>query len=164
MNMKTTFCLLVATLILTGCKPQPDARIPKLEERIVFLEDKAAKDAEHMGRLLELMQKDIVTSQSNFQASVDKFVAAGGNEGVIQNINVRVAQIEWQLASNTPARTAVRRVTAAVPTATMNAYGVPQTVYNQIASDAAKEWPGDYTMQNYEIRNQTEAWLKLNGR
>jgi hypothetical protein len=162
--MKTTFCILVATLILTGCKPKPDARISNLEDRIAFLEDKALKDGENVGRMLEIMQKDIIASQSNFQASVDKFVSASGNEGVLQNINVRVAQIEWQLASNSPARPSVRRAAVPVSTVAVKANGVPAAVQQQIAADARRDWPTDYKMQEYVIESQTEAWLKLHGR
>ena len=39
--------------------------------------------------------------------------------------------------------------------------GVPLTIYNAIAAAAAKEWPGNYEMQLYEIKNQLEAYKKL---
>jgi TPR repeat protein len=39
--------------------------------------------------------------------------------------------------------------------------GVPLTIYNAIAADAAKEWPGDYDMQVYVIKTQIEAYKKL---
>jgi TPR repeat protein len=39
--------------------------------------------------------------------------------------------------------------------------GVPLSIYNAIATAAAKEWPGDYEMQAYVIKNQIEAFKKL---
>ena len=39
--------------------------------------------------------------------------------------------------------------------------GVPLTFYNAIATDAAKEWPGDYKMQVYVIKTQLEAYKQL---
>lgn len=39
--------------------------------------------------------------------------------------------------------------------------GVPISIYNQIAANAAAEWPNDYKMQVFEIDRQTEAYKKL---
>ncbi len=39
--------------------------------------------------------------------------------------------------------------------------GVPLSIYNQIAADAAKDWPGDYTMQSWRISRQIEDYRKL---
>jgi TPR repeat protein len=39
--------------------------------------------------------------------------------------------------------------------------GVPLTIYNSIAAEAAKEWPSDYQMQVYVIKTQLEAYKKL---
>jgi len=40
--------------------------------------------------------------------------------------------------------------------------GVPLSVWNQIAASAAAEWPGNFSMQSYEVNHQVEAWQKLN--
>lgn len=53
----------------------------------------------------------------------------------------------------------VTPIARAVPQAMRD--GVPVAVYNQIATDATKEWPGNYNMQAYEIKNQIEAYRKL---
>jgi len=47
------------------------------------------------------------------------------------------------------------------PSAYATKDGVPIATYNQIAADAAREWPGDYDMQAYEIKKQVEAYLSL---
>lgn len=39
--------------------------------------------------------------------------------------------------------------------------GVPIAIYNQIASEAAKDWPKNFSMQEFEINRQIEAYLKL---
>lgn len=39
--------------------------------------------------------------------------------------------------------------------------GVPLAVYNQIAADAERDWPGNYEMQEFRIKNQIEAYKKL---
>ena len=36
-----------------------------------------------------------------------------------------------------------------------------KTVAGEIQAAAEKEWPGNYTMQAFEVRKQTEAWQKL---
>jgi len=46
------------------------------------------------------------------------------------------------------------------PSATKN--GVPLAIYNQIAADARQRYPTDFEMQDFVIRQQCEAWLKLN--
>jgi hypothetical protein len=38
---------------------------------------------------------------------------------------------------------------------------MPADVAAQIRANAERQWPGDYTMQESEIRWQTEAWHKL---
>jgi hypothetical protein len=47
------------------------------------------------------------------------------------------------------------------PSAYATKDGVPITVYNQIAADAAREWPNDYDMQAFRIKQQIEAYRKL---
>jgi hypothetical protein len=39
--------------------------------------------------------------------------------------------------------------------------GIPTSVYNSIASDAARHWPGDYEMQEFQIKNQVAAYKRL---
>ena len=41
--------------------------------------------------------------------------------------------------------------------------GVPANVAAQIRSAAEEHWGTDYEMVNWQIKNETEAWLKLNG-
>jgi hypothetical protein len=40
--------------------------------------------------------------------------------------------------------------------------GIPTNVYAQITAAAEKEWPGDFTMQRYEVNKQVADWKKLN--
>ncbi len=39
--------------------------------------------------------------------------------------------------------------------------GVPLTIYNAIAAGAVQKWPGNYEMQEYEIKNQIESYKNL---
>lgn len=39
--------------------------------------------------------------------------------------------------------------------------GIPPDVYNTIAANSAAKWPGNYEMQVYEIKQQTEAYRTL---
>ena len=39
--------------------------------------------------------------------------------------------------------------------------GVPLTIYNAIAARAVQKWPGNYEMQEYEIKNQIESYKNL---
>jgi hypothetical protein len=39
--------------------------------------------------------------------------------------------------------------------------GVPSSIYDGIAAKAAQDWPGNFEMQEYQIKNQVEAYQKL---
>ena len=39
--------------------------------------------------------------------------------------------------------------------------GVPISVYNDIAAEAARDWPKDYSMQDWQIKREIEAYKKL---
>lgn len=41
------------------------------------------------------------------------------------------------------------------------AFAIPGNINNQIKADAKLEWPNDYQMQAYEIKNQSNAYTSL---
>lgn len=56
-----------------------------------------------------------------------------------------------------------RQPTVVQPSTATDGYkeGIPLSIYNQIAIKAAKEWPEDYSQQEYTIRHEVEAYKKL---
>lgn len=47
------------------------------------------------------------------------------------------------------------------PGISIDHYGVPEPVYNQIIVEAQKHWPTDFEMQEFEIKNQIAAYRRL---
>lgn len=41
---------------------------------------------------------------------------------------------------------------------------MPWKLSNDIRDRAAIEWPDDYTMQEYETKQQVAAWIQINGK
>lgn len=58
------------------------------------------------------------------------------------------------------------RIVANVSPPTQASHYTPSetSVIARIRAAAEAKWPGDYNMQEYEIKKQTESWKRLNGR
>lgn len=76
----------------------------------------------------------------------------------VANTNIHRPLAPVGYYANPYAATAQPRVATPQP---RSKAGVPENIYNQIASAAAKDHPGDYSTQEYVIRRQIEAYQKL---
>lgn len=146
--MKTIIALLTA-ILLCGCSEQkPDPRIAELQTSLADLR-------QHVGELREQQDKDFAAYTNHLNQMVTLFTKAQKQMEVVQS------GMQQLLAMTNSPIPVVQKVARAVnPNQTKN--GVPITVYNQIASDAAKQWPNNYEMQEFQIKNQIESWTKLN--
>jgi hypothetical protein len=143
---------LVGMLLFSmGCEDARDAKISKLEQKVSQLEVQAKRIGEGFTNVMEIVQ----TSNTNTLRSLSNMMAAAQ----ISNI-----EMQWFMDDLRNTLTNTAR-TPAAPPAQRPVYmrsGVPVIVYNQIAAAAAREWPGDYNMQEFTIRTQIESYRKLN--
>lgn len=143
--MKTILLLLVLAL-LCGCERKNieliklKSEVESLKSEVVFLK----------ADIVYLMESD--TNTMNMFGVYNKtfdHIEAG-----VRELGGRVSAIEsnpvWA-ADSPPARSTSRAMKS----------GVPIAVYNQIAAEAVKKWPGKYDMQVWEIEQQTSAYQKL---
>ena len=154
-TMKTIVIALSLATLLCGCG-KPDPRISKIEARLDSIETEQAAIREAISQnhidatnALDLSESNVhqVTQLIDY---IYKIVAAE------TNLDMRVSNLE-SVRSKTPAQFPSR---PAVQPSSVSGQ-MPANVAAQIQSDAKKEWPGDYRMQVYYIKTQTEAWQKL---
>ena len=87
----------------------------------------------------------------------------------LDDIELRLEGIERRFAPGVLTNARVSAFVPFVKTPTANAPavkpilkdGVPIEIYNQIAANAAKKYPTDYSVQEYDIRREIEAYKKL---
>jgi outer membrane murein-binding lipoprotein Lpp len=148
--MKTILTILICA-VLCGCTQQkPDPRIQELvtqraalESRIVQLEADNHQLREDVA-LNQKHLKQIGMSLSNAMPLVE---------------SIQLSMIHLMKLTNS-AIPSVQKVSRAVnPGPTKE--GIPAAIYKQIADEAAKDYPGDYTTQSYVIKNQIESYKKL---
>lgn len=144
-----TILVLIAVVIVCGCtKQKPDPRIAELQASLDDLR-------QHVGELREQQDKDFSAYTNHLNTLMVFF------ESVQPRLEEMQGGMQRLMAMTNSPVPVVQKVARAVnPNQTKN--GVPISVYNQIASDAAKRWPNNYEMQEFQINNQIESWLKLN--
>jgi hypothetical protein len=155
-NLSAHLCVLCASafiFLICGCGPDPrDARIEKLEKQVTSLEENEENIQTNLHDVLHAEMDSATAMKTNLDAINFKLSVLQFNYGEISN---RIAE-QNSAALPTPARAGTA---GPVTTATKN--GVPISVYNQIAADAAREWPESYSMQVAVIEHECETWLKL---
>lgn len=156
-----TICLAAICLTaLCGCNQEPDSRIVKYEQRITALES----------NITELYQRNENRRQAQIEANsiVSNLLATlkdycQSNSVIELEQTFIMLQTQQQLDGLQSAVSNYFSTKGARLSATRPAPGVmPANVAAQIRSSAAQKWPGDYDMQSYEIKKQTEAWYQLN--
>lgn len=162
--MKMPLVIIGAMLFAIGCSQKPDARdakIAKLEARVLEIESRYQGLTDSLTNLFDVvhqMNADVKRSMSEI------------NRGMSELMELALKQrddLQASLTNPPPKQFAAPRYVPAQPQPVIRpSYvatrdGVPLAIYNQIAADAAKEWPSDYQMQAYTIKNQVEAYRKL---
>lgn len=144
--------------LLAGCSggDQSSEKIGRLERRVAQLEeDQALALADLKKTVLESMREAHVLVQAMTNA---QFQYEGHLMAEIKNqVGLQVARLD--AARSAPGGVTQRAVARPVPVATKA--GIPAEVYDQIAADAAKKWPGNFEMQEYTIKGQVESYLNL---
>ena len=154
--MKALIAIL-CTLLLYGCyqKPVSDPRISKLEISAVELTGRMEKaeqvNAEQnklVRELIDLIKANNATN-NELMTSMGLTLALHVGDQSIHRTNITV------LARPATAGTKPVPVTGGMTR------GIPNQIYQGIYSAAEKKWTGNYEMQEYEIKNQIEAYRKL---
>ena len=161
------FVTVAAMLIASGCSHKPDARddkIAKLEARLSEIESRYQALHTKVTNLVEI----VVRMTDEDRLGLDKLMALTVTMDEKQKEAQRLfGEFQAALANRSAKQAAAPRPFAAPPQPMARANqgptrdGVPLAIYNQIAADAISEWPGNYRMQVYSIKNQVEAYRKL---
>ena len=156
--MKTVLILLATAALLCGCqKAAPDPRIAKLEARISLLESNQLVDQEQINNALSLGETNVLKTHA----------LIGGVRKLMEGESELDQRLFW--LENPVNKTGNHSAdynsrlhidpTTGLPYPETNT--MPAEVTAQIRAAAEREWPNDYDMQVFEIKNQTEAWQKL---
>lgn len=164
--------LWIACSFFVGCNRKDaelERRVQKLEEKVSGTLDAQLhlidmlrdRDSNSMWGLTNLVLKmsEAHRADADFQDGVVKFM-----DDFERRVRVFAAdELERQLQARAAQFKAGARPVAPAPGRPAEAVrdGVPLAVWNQIANEAAAKWPGNFEMQEYTIRNQIEAWRKI---
>lgn len=155
-KMKTALLLTITVTVLCGCKPQQnfEQRFWDLEHRCAQLENQNTNLLQQLGALAASLQS---TNAAHGAAIAD-------SEFRISNLVSELNRLDDMMRTNLPAVRYQMAVQAAVPqkAATALKNGVPAEVYKTIRAEAALRYPTDWDMQEFVVRQQIEAWQKLN--
>lgn len=100
-------------------------------------------------------------------------VIATNNSALLLELQFGQGTLKWRLdmleekLTNRPPLKYVFTTNAALAHASAEAQsgklkdGIPQNIHAEITAEAQRHWPRDYEMQDYQIRNQIEAYKKL---
>ena len=165
--MKIVFAAAIgACAIGVGCQQKEDPRITQLEARIARLE-----------RSVDVVvTNDLPNIKEKFTMTFDTFDTVSGGMKTIQKAierqtafdiemateSSRISQVvsNWIISEN--ARKPARISNASEPQSQLATKGgMPAAVYDSIAASAAEKWPGNFAMQEYEIKNQVKSYKAL---
>lgn len=164
--MKNKLIWLVLILaVCGGCgKTKPDkteARIADLEHEIVLLGSAQQAESKNVAALIGCVSElntNIMSFSNYFDLLRDAmFIGLAKNSLAIDDLSNNMARITVK-----PAQYSSRPVSA--PAVQKTKDGIPIDVYNGILAYARKEYPTDFHMQAFVIKDQTEAWIKINGK
>jgi hypothetical protein len=162
--MKALACTLALfALLVAGCSPKPDPR----DARIAKLE----KEVERLYSVIEQNDAEMMTLLTNQFTKIGEKTAAvisDQTSTVLRVFDAELEDIRLQL-TNTAALASAAFSRQAAPVTRQQVggalrEGIPLSVYNRIASDAARDWPNDFRMQSHEIDKQVAAYKTLAAR
>lgn len=167
--MKNLLCLFLSCVVLialAGCRqsPAPGPRIAKLEDQWANLSLQLLEQEKQIAAQTAALREMSGAIRTNREFSLE----------LIGGIGTALTDLEWQarrhfedtVIHRTNAVVATRYapapVTKAKPTTEANTQGVPASVYKSIRTFAAERYPTDFDMQEYVVRQQIDAYRKLN--
>lgn len=158
---------LLAALLGAGCSDRDAARrIDRLEQQVAELHaERAERNQKFDKRMayLDEFAKQLAAEARDSTKRVER-EASAIDPAWRTEMQIEVAaqfEVFARTNLNKPGQLAARPAQAARPDAAKR--GVPAGVYDQIAAEAARKWPGNFEMQEYTIGNQIEAYQKLQG-
>ena len=154
--------LFIVTLIC-GCTQKQnadprDAQIAQLQATIKNLESKVA----NLTTQTELNTSNFVTGSQGVLSCISNLTVVYEFQSVISK------RLEKHIADHTihrtnqPAALAGTSSQPATKTVSAKRNVLTDAVLAEIKRKAQLEWPGDYSMQAYEIKKQTEAFQRMN--
>lgn len=171
--MKTLLIMVCLVAMVCGCSDSK--KVAALEKRVSELERKqlvvlegldnmqvsqSNETAKLVVKTTELFQNyarsQKADSDRNLETMLDAIKSDVATE-VKRSLDALRAQAGQRVASAPAAR-------PAQPNQGQTRQGIPLDVYNQIAADVAKEWPGNFSMQKILIDGQVEDYKKLHSR
>ena len=155
-------CLAGICLVATGCG-KPDPRTSKYEQRITALESNIT-ELYQRNENRRAQYREVYDFATNTASILNSMTESNGIVTILTTSSIeheiKIATLERMLTNffNSQNVKLQPRPIARTPQPTV----MPASVAAQIRAGAEKAWPGDYRMQAYEIKQQTEAWYKLN--
>lgn len=166
-----TLTISALAVLLCGCNGAAERKAAEQERRIGQLE---AKLQEIYGVLEKVADRNehtlvLLTNSASISDRIEQSTAVFHRrvldfmEGEERRVTDIVSVELERLLQARAAALAKGRVPAPVAKAAeATRDGVPVSIWNEIAATAAKKWPGNFRMQDFDIREQVEAWQKLN--
>lgn len=165
-----TLCTLIAALLLAGCsQPKDRAEITALKSELAVLREDHTKLRKEFNDQVNL----IIGLLDELKKGIDaagEFGASGGRLQVRLNteFSERISALEARTnyvvvtGMNTVGVAPVSRTAMKPKPGSALQQGIPREVFERINTAAARDWPNDFTMQEFEIKQQVAAWKKLN--
>jgi septal ring factor EnvC (AmiA/AmiB activator) len=159
--MKTILLLMLVALIC-GCKP--DARLAQHQTEIAALQAELATVKQRQAEQTQDFQ-DLLAAMETYNGKMTTNMAAmmkllphllAQNSYITNSIPEMIAA-----AKPKPVAAPIYNAQKKAQPKVLNRYGVPDSVYQTIYAEAVKQWPDNYEMQEYRIKNQAEAWKQL---
>ena len=151
---------------LVGCgKPVPnaaryEARITALESNVTELYQRNANRKADITNINEMVQM-IVDGSTNQLAFDAKMMSQDSNQQVQLELQLLMIQdLQARLTNRT--QSTYRQPTVYRAPQNSGPTVMPANVAATIRAEAERRYPTDYDMQNFVIKQQTEAWHKLN--
>jgi hypothetical protein len=159
--MKNIIIPLAAIGLLAGCgKQQPDPRIAEMQGKITMLESNVT---ELYQRNENRRSTEILSTQALAMVYTNLTDIAASN--LVNSLYLSVDEARLTVLENQYSNLCVtinaRAGVKTMPVFAPSVNGIPSDVMAGIRAEAEKEWPTDYHMQNFVVKQQSEDWLKL---
>jgi hypothetical protein len=175
-TIKFGLAAIAAVILFAGCGDKvARGKEAELEKRLTLMESNSANMQTNMERLDGLVMSNLLEEMTMEVDQLGWNKTNGDKTDQLREAIVLLADAESNLSSFTkeldgrlgklePTNRFARQTPQAPPRyvpAAQTKDGVPMDIYNAITADAVKHWPGDYEMQAYQIKTQTDAYRKL---
>ena len=149
--------ILCVLCVLCGCNPSA-SRVTKLETELAALRTELRTNVADLVERNASRKEDFTNLLGMFKAEL---VIVKDHDAAIDNLKLAVLAM-----TDVVTNVAMRQITRPAPAsryvaAPVSSGGIPANVMAGIRAKAEREWPGDYNMQVFVIKQETEAYQKL---